>query len=416
VALWLKYAQKKREFPRLLGRARADVAIVGGSMAGANLAYYLARDGAKVVVADADRICHRATGRNAGIVSTGMACHYNRAVKSLGRERAWEVWISTIESRSLAKSLIAHEGIVCDSAFTGTLRIATSGAEARDLAESLRLQRQDGLPGKLVGREINEILGARGFRAALYNPHDGQANSYKLVAGIASRAHDYGARFFERSPVEKVLTPGKEVVLKGPGFQVVAQNAVVCSNAYSPRLDRWFRDRIRPARGQVLATLRYPEKARPPPHLPGLVNYGYEYFRSYDRRLVAGGCRWRQMRREETYSEGVSRKVQRCIDEFVSSHFPAAPRADFRWGGTMGFSADGFPFIGPLPSRPRLYALAGFTGHGYAYSFLGAQRLARHFRGEPLEVPEFLDSGRKLGSSPEQDRILMKEIRAFRKR
>jgi len=41
----------------------------------------------------------------------------------------------------------------------------------------------------------------------------------------------------------------------------------------------------------------------------------------------------------------------------------------------MGFSGDGLPFIGELPGRPRVKYLAGHTGHGLGFGFLGARRL-----------------------------------------
>ena len=42
----------------------------------------------------------------------------------------------------------------------------------------------------------------------------------------------------------------------------------------------------------------------------------------------------------------------------------------------MGYSSDGFPFIGDLPGKPGQYLCAGFSGHGMPQVFLSAKAIA----------------------------------------
>lgn len=42
----------------------------------------------------------------------------------------------------------------------------------------------------------------------------------------------------------------------------------------------------------------------------------------------------------------------------------------------MGYSSDGWPFVGALPSRPNQLLIAGFTGHGMPQIFLSAKAIA----------------------------------------
>jgi glycine/D-amino acid oxidase-like deaminating enzyme len=47
------------------------------------------------------------------------------------------------------------------------------------------------------------------------------------------------------------------------------------------------------------------------------------------------------------------------------------------WSGTMGFSSDGLPLIGPIPGAsgggdPRLWFCGGFTGHGLSMAYRAA--------------------------------------------
>jgi glycine/D-amino acid oxidase-like deaminating enzyme len=42
----------------------------------------------------------------------------------------------------------------------------------------------------------------------------------------------------------------------------------------------------------------------------------------------------------------------------------------------MGYSNDGFPYVGPIPGRAGRYMCAGFTGHGMPQIFLSAKAMA----------------------------------------
>lgn len=95
-------------------------------------------------------------------------------------------------------------------------------------------------------------------------------------------------------------------------------------------------------------------------------------------------------------------------------------RVEHEWSGIMGFSADGQPWVGPLPrlasvygpgavratgglaSPPpptvpsNLYICAGFTGHGMVGAFLSGRTIAEMVAGlEPTcLMPSFLPSAR----------------------
>ena len=42
----------------------------------------------------------------------------------------------------------------------------------------------------------------------------------------------------------------------------------------------------------------------------------------------------------------------------------------------MGYTSDGFPFVGSVPEKPGQYICAGFSGHGMPQAFLSAKAVA----------------------------------------
>ena len=45
-------------------------------------------------------------------------------------------------------------------------------------------------------------------------------------------------------------------------------------------------------------------------------------------------------------------------------------------GVVMGYTSDGFPFVGDVPGKPGQYVCAGFSGHGMPQVFLSAKSIA----------------------------------------
>ena len=74
--------------PALNGRAKADVAVVGGGFAGLHAARLLAMRGLAVVLIERQRIGWGASGRNGGFVGAGFAQRSGALIDQLGVEHA----------------------------------------------------------------------------------------------------------------------------------------------------------------------------------------------------------------------------------------------------------------------------------------------------------------------------------------
>ncbi len=368
MSLWLDGGH--RSCPQLNTDVSADVAVVGGGIAGVATAYFLARGGARVVLLEARGIAEGASGRNAGFILAGVAENFAVASRRYGEERARRIWRFTKRTQELVRLIVAEHDIACELAWNGSLQIAGDDAEWSEIQESVR-----GLAGLGVHGTLDP-----GARSACY-PGDGEFHPVHFVRGLAAAAASSGASLHESSPVT-AISGG---VVRTESASVRAGAVVLCTNAYTAHL---WPSRVRPVRGQMLATA--PTKRVF--DRPAYANRGYRYWRqTADGRVLVGGWRDEAVEEEIGEEERSTPLIQARLDDFLREHAIDA-RVTHRWAGIMGFSHDALPYIGGVATG--VLVCGGFTGHGMAFGVASAELAAALARGERHPDADLFDPAR----------------------
>ncbi|MGH2588532.1 MAG: NAD(P)/FAD-dependent oxidoreductase [Dehalococcoidia bacterium] len=372
--------------------ARAEVVIVGGGYVGGATAYWLATRGIAAVLIERRGISAGATGRNAGFIAPGLGMLFSEAVERYGRGGALDRLNFTRRGRDLALALIDEIGIDCALERSGGLVLAASAEEWASLRASAVALRKAGVPVEVLSRhEIADHLLVPVpalFHGAIYNPETVLVNPALLNAGIIHAAHQRGARLYPHIDVLSLTDqPDGSIIVETTRGEVRAGYVVLATNAWTPLLAGFFKDRITPVRGQIFATA-----PAPPTFRRGMsTNYGYEYWsQRADGVIVLGGARWATPDRDEGYyADELNSAIQDALERFLTTTFPslAGVRVARRWSGIMGFSRDGYPFIGSMPGRPHLIVAAGFTGHGGPYFAIAGRCVAELIAGGHSEMP-----------------------------
>jgi gamma-glutamylputrescine oxidase len=228
------------------------------------------------------------------------------------------------------------------------------------------------------------------FHGALFNPETMLVNPAKLPYGIMREAVRLGATLYPHTEVTALTDlPDGRIVVETSRGEIVAGRVVLATNAWTPLVAGFLKNLITPVRGQIFAT-----EPAPPAFMRGMsTNYGYEYWsQRADGAVVLGGARWAADDRDEGYyAEELNPAIQSALYTFLTETFPALNGVKLarQWSGIMGFSRDVYPFIGPVPGRERLIAVAGFTGHGGPYAAIAgkcvADLIVRGKSEEPLD-------------------------------
>jgi glycine/D-amino acid oxidase-like deaminating enzyme len=356
----------------LEGDATADVAIVGGGIGGLSVAYALAREGVRPIVLERDRVAGAASGRNAGFILAGVTESFVAACRRYGPLAAQRIWRVTVTDRVLLGAIVRRHGIPCDLAWNGSEQLAGDEAEWQEIRESAR---ELGAHGVRVSLDVE--------RCSAVFEDDGEMHPVRFVRGLADAAEALGARIHEGTAATSV--EADRVVTSGGTVRAGA--VVVCTNAYARHL---LDDvRIAPVRGQMLATA--PVAARLFPR-PVYAHRGYRYWRqTREGRVLVGG--WRDTAVDDEVGEDAvpTDPIQRHLDAFLAEHDVRAP-VTHRWGGIMGFSHDGLPYVGKRSDG--IYVSAGFTGHGNAFAVAAGEIVASLIRSGRHPDADLFEPGR----------------------
>jgi gamma-glutamylputrescine oxidase len=345
-------------FPALEADVSADVAIVGGGVAGVATAYHAARNGARVVLVEARTIAEAASGRNAGFLLAGVAENFVAASRRYGEVNALRIWRFSKRNQVLVRDVVARHELECDLAWNGSEQIAGDDVEWDEIRESALRLKSEHVRVRVKDDE----------RTAIYE-EDGELHPVKYVRGLACAAAAFGAAMYQHTRAV-AIAPDEVRTERG---DVRAGAVIVCTNAYARHLVPL---RVRAVRGQMLATAPIVRRVFP---RPAYAHRGYRYWRQRsDGRVLVGGWRDTAAREELGEEERTTERIQSQLERFLRAHCADAT-VTHRWAGTMGFSHDALPYVGRL--EDGVLVNAGFTGHGMAFATATGELVADLARG-----------------------------------
>mmetsp|Transcript_435 Transcript_435/g.954 ORF Transcript_435/g.954 Transcript_435/m.954 type:complete len:455 (-) Transcript_435:152-1516(-) len=418
-----------------------DVAVIGGGITGASVAYHVSKTGASCVLLERKGISAGATGSNGGFIAPGTSEKFGESLKRYGVEVTRTLYDYTVACTEAVAQYVEEQQVDCELRFNGSVSLAFTDSELAGLRSSHAMLREHGVPAEWWdAEECERRTGSGSFLGGMFKPNAGNLWPAKLVLSMALQAQAQGANLQTHTDVLRVhdpAEPGAEdedvlVVTTSRGV-VRARHVVFCTNAWTRGLLPDLQGVITPVRNQVIIT-----KPLPPLWPFGLSsNHGYEYFMQRpDGRIVLGGMRDLVPSKEEDCDDEqlLNPTVSRALRTYLPKHFPAVAahirnaslsspggvegeeggpilpplppplegegelevEVDAEWVGILAFTADRNPLVGPLQrllgrgGRHRAYIAAGYTGHGMPVAFLAGRNLAEMIVGasdDPPAVP-----------------------------
>jgi glycine oxidase len=354
-----------------------DVAIVGGGIIGLTCAYFLAKEGLSVSLFDRGELGKEASWAGAGIIPPGNPIG---AATQIDRLRA----IGSMRFPDFSGELRERTGIDNGYVRSGGIEFL----EDEDLGV-LSVWEEEGIAfEKLSGQALADCEPAVADAPAhpYLLPGCAQVRNPRHLQALISACGRLGVELSPRTAVTAVHPePGnpKRRSLALAGETLHPRQILIAAGPWSGAFlasESHRGQSIHPVRGQIVL-LRAPSRL-----ITRVLMHGKRYLvPRLDGRILIGSTEEPEALFEKANTaEGVGDLLA-----FATRMVPALASAELErcWSGLRPGTADGLPFIGPVPGWENVFITAGHFRAGIQLSIGTAQVVAEHFTGKPTSLP-----------------------------
>lgn len=377
--LWSEIAPAEAGFTALTGSHEAEIAVVGGGVAGLSLACHLTEAGMCPTVLEAATPGSDATGKSAGIVVSLPVRHSPLEIlQRLGEEEGRRLVKLIGESGSYVFTLIRRLGLDCAPQQSGFLAPGRTEQEVRRIKQVASEWHSLGYGIETLDRDRTcRLSGLDAYQGALLDPNGGSVNPLAYVRELARAAAGQGAHIFINSRVLTVHDNGNGWCLESDNFRLNAKKVVLCAGGGNRGLAARLAGTILPFRVFQVATEPVDSTVRqailPENHVmtdinPNIFSLRYDE----DGRLITA-C-------PAFMFNNVGRRVVRYVEERLKNFSPLLASARIRclWQGTTWIGRSILPRFTRLSEG--LFAVQACNGRGLAANTMLGREVAAFLR------------------------------------
>jgi gamma-glutamylputrescine oxidase len=379
---------------RLAADTSADVAVVGGGVAGLTCALALVARGRRVVLLERAFCGSGASGKSSGFVTPDSEMQLSDLVATYGAARGAALWRLVETGVELIRDNIHELAIDCDYEVQDSLLagVGARGAEHVQAEHEVRL-RLGYESAHVRGSGVEEMLGTQRYTGAVRYAGSFGMDSYRYCRGLRDAVIARGAAVYEEAEVTGISSSGVSV---GP-HQVRADHVVVCTDRFAPALGVLV-DEVDQVQTFLAVSKPLPESSITRMFPAGRLlvwdtDVIYHYFRivAGSRLLVGGADLLRTYARHERHEP---QKSLGQLRSYIGTVFPFLQVTwEFVWPGMLGVTKDFLPIAGRDRRHRNIHYIAAATGLPWA-SALG-HSISQDICGEAVELPPELSPYRR---------------------
>jgi gamma-glutamylputrescine oxidase len=373
------------------GRIAARVCIVGGGFAGLNTALGLVERGIRdVVVLEAERIGHGASGRNGGFVFGGFSRGEADLLRDLGEARARSLYAGTTAAVETIRSRIDDYAIDCERVEAGVLWANWFHDPQVLRARQALLARHFDVDWQWVPQsQVRELLQTTRYADALFEPRAFHFHPLKYIHGIAAAIEAQGVAIHEGTQAVAMERHGSGWLVRTPEAVIEAEHVVVACGGYLAGLRPQVDAAVLPIATYVMVTEPLGDRMREVMRTRAAVydtRFAFDYYRPLpDSRLLWGG--------RISILDRSPEAVKRLLYRDMLKVFPQLDgiAIDYAWSGLMSYARHEMPQVGRIDNG--LWLAQAFGGHGVAPTTFAGELLASAIADDDRRWQEFSDYG-----------------------
>lgn len=337
----------------------ADVVIIGGGVMGASTAYHLALKGCKnILLLERNPFFgQEATGKCAGGIRYQFATEINIRLSLL--------------SLPMFDRFEEELGQAIDVRHCGYLFLLTREKDIQAFEANVVLQHRLGVMTEwLSGDSVRSrlpLMCLEDVLAATWHPKDGLADPSGVVQGYITGARRLGAKCLTDIEATGILIEnGRICGVKTPKGEVSAPILVNAAGPWASRIGEMvgIQFPVVPLRRQIAVTTPIPGL---PLDFPFVIDFAKNlYFHREGPGILTGMS---NLDEPPSFTQQVDREWELVHFDAAMARMPILEHAGIisRWAGLYEVSPDAHPILGKVPEIEGLYAIVGFSGHGFMH-------------------------------------------------
>ena len=254
--LWLDNPAAPTPERPLIGRSEADLVIVGGGFTGlwAAIQAKEADPGRDVVLVEAAKVAHGASGRPGGIVSTSIMHGLSNAKRIFPNDLEALERLGHDNAKGFADTLERYD-IDAEIEWGGELTVAVDAAHLPGLKEEFELHQRHGYDVVYLDRdEAQAQVASPLYQGAVWSrSNSGTVHPAKLAWGLKAAALKLGVRLYEDSPLTDLESDGAGLTVRTHDGSLRAPKVLLATNAFAAG-DRRIKHRVAAIRDRIIAT------------------------------------------------------------------------------------------------------------------------------------------------------------------
>lgn len=366
-------------WPPLERAERCDVAVIGGGVTGALVAWHLVREGVDVVELDRRDAATGSTAASTALLLAETDTELRDLVSKVGVDDAVLAYRLGRRAIDDIEAITRQLGDDCDFARRPALYIASRPSHAKRLRAEAALRQRHSIEVEYLERAEVETLGGPDAPAALLST-GGEIDPFRFTRRLLKAVRERGGRVHDQTRVIAVRPDGTGVTLETDRGPRVRCRRVVFATGYESA-EHFDDDPAELNSSFVIASKPFEHAPWPGDYLIWETARPYLYMRTTaDRRVIVGG-------EDVPFSTAhkrdrlVERKAAALAKQFEMLFPDRTIEAAYAWAGTFGTTPDGLPRIGSPPGRPYASFALGYGGNGITFGAIAARLLTDAFLG-----------------------------------
>lgn len=404
---WLSSIQKQERKNSIESNHTTDVCIIGAGLAGLSTAYYLIKNGVKVIVVDKSGIGEKASGHTTAKITLQHGLIYDYLINTYGFTFAQNYFKANEKAISNIKHIINTENIDCDFEYKNNYIYTTSQDDLVKIQNEIlavnsfvntnQIEAQKNM--KLIdfikcnyAQFVKDIDLPFKITGAIETKKQAQFHPAKYMLGLAKSIQNYDGLIFTNSHVENVQKYDDGYVTYANNYTIKSKYIVIASHYPFINFPGFYFSKMYQSTSYVIAIetdKKIPEQMYINTGEPVLSFRTAKSQNNKELLIVSGGDH------KTGYSpDSESFYGYKYIESEAKKYFPDC-KILYKWDTRDCITLDKIPYIGEFSLfMPNAYVATGFNKWGMTSSNVAASIIKDKILGLKNLYAETFNSGR----------------------